>query len=112
MISTQKYKNTLLSLSSYFFVFIWYLLYSSVVGPYWLVFFPAPESFLIVQISIGILFVPCLLLLALGVFFASKSVDSKESTWIGTALGIIGILALLFFLFFYAFAFKWSTVTS
>ena len=80
----NKYKNACLSLVSMVFTFLlMYLLYAGghylETSPFVLVLIPVLDVF--------------------GIFFAVRSMNRKESSWIGTVLGIIGLITLVLIIF-------------
>src|ERR1035437_10316213 len=107
----KKYKNISLSLGFYILAFVWYGFFVYLIGPYWWTLFPTPESSVIVHTQVCLCFLPSLVMIVLGIFFAFKSKTLKESSCLGVFLAVIGLLILVFGLFFFAFFFMWSTIS-
>jgi uncharacterized membrane protein len=81
----KMHKNICLALGAYILVSL--LLFT------WAYIIPiSTEPNLVKQITLGLL----VILIIAGIYFGSKSTKSKESSWAGDLLMVIGILTLLF----------------
>lgn len=96
----RKYKNTLLSLSS-FVATLFLISFVLLFAPYLAFSFSKIISYDILFLSIFLL---CLTLLLTGVLFAKKALRSKENMLINNTLIVVNSLTLLFLLIWYGYA--------
>jgi glucan phosphoethanolaminetransferase (alkaline phosphatase superfamily) len=100
----KKHKNIFLSLGSYELFFVWYCFFVYVLDSHFHLIVSTPSDPTNAHFGVYLLFIPCLITIIMGIYFAFKSVRYGESSWMGKVIGSIGIIALLVTLYlFYMF---------
>lgn len=95
----KNHKNIILSLGSYLLAFLWFFLWSQFI--YGNTSNPA-DAFSFLYVS------PYYILLAIGIFFGWKNVQSKKSlVLVSNVITLIGVLVLLASIAYYSWLTAW-----